>query len=368
MWLGWTRLSAILAVVIITLPSHAEEPAELQFSRGELVAKWRGRIQSFLDRGELPLIDMETSFTGDQAAGEVIDNLALMDELGVALTAPDGYQRAKDGKTKGYRWSTYILRLVNQHPDRFVPTTNGGTNKNWLQQKSGKSKHFIDQMQAQVRTGTYAHMGEFDFRHYMSNSQCKNDRTDRDSDIPLNSENGHRLFALAQETGAPFVIHLEPEDHALDALVEMLTAYPKAQVIVAHFGQIRHPGKERRFGPGLVRQLLNNHSNLYYDLAAGGPGRRYKCSEVAADTVIWDGPLNNQRAMLSPQYKAILSEFSSRFVMATDFGGGRKPFEYFMRAKVKTLRMIIHDLPEAARHNIAYRNAWKLLIGEAWGG
>jgi hypothetical protein len=27
---------------------------------------------------------------------------------------------------------------------------------------------------------------------------------------------------------------------------------------------------------------------------------------------------------------------------------------------------IIRDLPEAAKHNIAYRNAWHLLTGRAW--
>ncbi|MBT6096267.1 MAG: amidohydrolase family protein [Rhodospirillaceae bacterium] len=316
----------------------------------------------------VPLIDMETSLTHDQVLNEVGDALGVMDDIGMALMAPDGYQRAKDGQTKGYRWSSYILGLVNRYPGRFAPTANGGTNPNWLQQKGGKSKHYIDKLQKHVRTGVYAHMGELDFRHYMSNSQCKQGKTHRDSDIALNRENGHRLFKLAAETRVPFVVHLEPEDQALATLEEMLATYPDAPVIVAHFGQIRHPEKQQRFGPDLVRRLFGQYPNLYYDLAAGGPGRRYKCSNVAADTVIWDGPLDGQRDHLHAQYKALLTEFSDRFVMATDFGGGRKRLSEYLREKVALLRLIIRDLPDDARHNIGYRNAWKLLTGEAWSG
>lgn len=164
----------------------------------------------------------------------------------------------------------------------------------------------------------------------------------------------------------PFVVHLEPEDHALDALAEMLKAYPQAKVIVAHFGQIRHPEKERRFGPELVRRLLTASPNLYFDLATAHPNRRYACSGVASDGVIWDGPPDNQRDTLKPAYKSILADFSSRFVAATDYGGGRAPLPDFLRAKVANLRRILRDLPDAAQHDIGYRNAWLLLTGKPW--
>ena len=357
------RAVLIAAVLVTAQPAFANDPVHLKFQRTELIVKWRARIQGLLDRGIIPLIDMETSITEDQVADELPDALKVMDEVGLALIAADGYQRPKDG-SQGYRWSTYILGLVNAHPDRFVPAANGGTNPNWLNQKGGQPHHFIDQMEAQIRSGVYAHMGEFDFRHYMSSNQCKRHRFDRDNDIPLNGKNGHRVFKLAEETGVPFVIHLEPEDQALAALEEMLKAYPKAKLIVAHFGQIRHPGREKRFGPELVRKLLSTYPNLTYDLAAGGPNRSYPCSDVAGDTVIWDGPPGNQQPYLAPAYKALLIEFSGRFVTATDFGGGRKNMFWFIRDKVAQQRLILKDLPDAVQHAIAYRNAWKLLTGE----
>ncbi len=124
-------------------------------------------------------------------------------------------------------------------------------------------------------------MGEFDFRHCMSNRQCKRGRTDRDSNIPLEGANGHRLFRLSSNTGLLLVIHHEPEDHALDALEFMLKAYSKAKVIIAYFGQIRHPEKQRRYGPKLIRRLFATYGNYTTTfppvLPVAGTGARATC-------------------------------------------------------------------------------------------
>ncbi|MFQ5764467.1 MAG: hypothetical protein ACE5GT_06025, partial [Rhodospirillales bacterium] len=269
---------ALLAAPLASLASLAEKPVEIKYSRQELEEKWRARIQSFLDKGVIPLIDLESSLKRRDGESYLDDALGVMDELGVALIAFDSYQAPKKGKKKKgyYRWDYYIHEVVNAHPDRFILATSGGTNNNWMKGKAS----FISQTEDHVRSGQYPIMGEFDFRHYMSGSQCKDFRTHRDTDIPLDGENGQRLFQLSAETGVAFVIHHEPEDHALDALEKMLKAYPKANVIAAHFGQIRHPEKEKRFGPDLVRRLLGTYPNLFYDLAIGDPGHYYKCEDT----------------------------------------------------------------------------------------
>ncbi|MFQ5764345.1 MAG: hypothetical protein ACE5GT_05405, partial [Rhodospirillales bacterium] len=69
---------------------------------------------------------------------------------------------------------------------------------------------------------------------------------------------------------------------------------------------------------------------------------------------------------LVPAYKAILTEFSHRFVAGTDYGVGRRPLPMFLKEKVKNLRLILRDLSDEAKHNIGYRNAWKLLTGRDW--
>jgi hypothetical protein len=357
------RLLLFGALLAAPLASLAEKPVEIKYSRPELEQKWRARIQSFLDRGVIPIIDLESSLKRNDGESYLDDALGVMDKLGVALIAFDGYQAPKKGKKKkGYRWGYDIHKVVNAHPGHFILATNGGTSKNWLKGKAS----FIGQTEDHVRSGQYPIMGEFDFRHYMSGSQCKNDRFDRDTDVPLDGENGLRLFQLSAETGVAFIIHQEPEDHALDALEKMLKAHPKAKVIVAHFGQIRFPNKEKRFGPDLARRLLGAYPNLFYDLSTGEPGRQYKCNDGVVDTVIWQFDGGSQTGTLKPAYKAILAEFSGRFVAGTDYGGGRGSLANFLKMRVKNLRLILRDLPDEAKHNIGYRNAWKLLTGRDW--
>lgn len=363
---------AILAMATLS-PSLADDVAavwqseavSLKHDRATLERHWQKRLQGFLDRGVIPIIDLESSLLQRDAVNYLSAAMRKMDDLGVALIAFDGNQRerrAGDTESSGYRWSDYIMQIANAWPDRFLPVTNGGTSKNWLEQKDS----FISQLEQQVRTGQYPIMGELDFRHYMSNHQCYEGRKDRDNDVPLTSPNGHRVFKLAVETGVPFVIHLEPEDRPLKELEEMLAKYPRAKVIVAHFGQLRFPEREQQFTPELVRRLLTQYPNLHYDLSTGYPGRRYPCNRDVLDTVLWEDRFGGQSNRLKPVWRALLGEFSERFVAGTDYGGGRKPLPDFLPERVANLRLMLEQLPEPARHNIGYRNAWRLLTGRVW--
>lgn len=346
------------------MPAWQNEATTLKYDRISLVQRWRSRIQGFLDNGVVPLIDLESSLPERDANSYLSPAMRKMDELGVALIAFDGYQRPRQGKAggEGYRWSDYIIQIANAYPDYFIPTTNGGTNKNWTAQKDS----YISQLEQQVKTGQYPIMGELEFRHYLSSGQCREGRGDRDVTIPLTSANGHRLFTLSEQTGVPFVIHLEPEDQPLADLETMLAKYPKARVIVAHFGQLRFPEREQRFTPEFVRSLFTKHQNVYYDLSTGTPGRRYACNNNVLDTVLWEDSFTGQSDRLKPVYKALLTEFSNRFVAGTDYGGGRKPLPNFLPERVENLRRILSQLPVEAQHDIGYRNAWSLLTNQSW--
>ncbi|MBG0775840.1 MAG: amidohydrolase family protein [Desulfovibrionaceae bacterium] len=367
--------SAIPRVVLIVLacalslaaPARADEPVRPLLTREATETLWRARIQSFLDRGVIPLIDMESSLPNEVADGDLGPALRAMDKEGVALMVCDGYQAEKDGASKGYRWGYAVSRAANRHPDRLVQATNGGTNPNWTSGKGGRPNDFIDQTEVQARSGDYPILAEFEFRHYQSSQQCKKGRTDRDVNQPLDGANGQRLFALSQETGLAVLIHLEPEDACIDALERTLAAYPGARIIACHFGQIRHPGRQTRFGPELVRRLLSTYPNLYYDLSVGEPGRRYACTD-RLDTVLWAdaGAFGEQSDRLKPDYAKVLTDFSDRFVAGFDYGGGRAPLPGFIAARAANIRLILAGLPAPVRHAISYGNAWRLLTGKAW--
>lgn len=333
-------------------------------------AKWRLRIQSLLDAGKLPKIDMETSWPEGVVRDEVPSIFPLMDELGIALIAADGKQRGPDGTT-GYRWSDYLLEAAGKYPDRFIPTTNGGTNANWLEQKSGEGS-FIEQLEKQIQSGRYALIGELDFRHYMSSHQCAAGHNHRDNSIPLTSANGQRVFSLSHETGVPFVIHLEPEDAPMLELEKMLEQYPNAKVVVAHFGQLRHPEKQKGFTPQRVQSLLKRFPNLHWDLSTGWPNREYRCAgesntgSLKGDTVLWSDGAEGQTDTVKAEWRAIFTEFHDRFVFATDFGSGRPPLRDFLRRGVSNFERIVRDLPREVQHAFAYKNAWRLLTGTPW--
>lgn len=357
-----------LSTFVLSSGTLAEEPVQLKYSKVEIEGKWRVRIQSFLDKGTIPLIDLLSFLPREDCTPVIRWTKNVMDEEGVALISFAGYWAPEEPSSKGHLWDYFIHRVVNTDPDRFILTTNKGGNENWWNQRSGRSWDFIDQLEEQARRGDYALIGQIEFRHYPSNAQCKEDKKHRGIDIPLNGPSGHRVFRLSDETGLPIAIHLEPEDATLDALEEMLRAYPKANVILSHFGQIRFPERERRFAPELVRRLLTTYPNLYFDLSTGEPGRHYTCgAHRVLDTVIWeDGKRGGQKNTLKPEYKLIFTNFSNRFVAGFDYGPSNRQSAGYLKERIDNIRLISRDLPNETKHNIGYRNAWFLLTHRAW--
>jgi len=346
--------------------SQISNDSDIKWTKTEIEQHWKRRIESFLDKGVIPIIDMESTISDEQSR-QLSDSSVLkkMDSLGIALIAFDVNQAPSNGSGTGggYRWGYHMHQFVNAYPDRFILTSNAGVSPNWRNQKTD----MIQQTEDHVRTGKYALMGEFEFRHYVSQDECKNKRFDREVDIPLNSPNGHRLFSLSAETGVPFLIHNEPEDDRLDVLSEMLEKYPKAQVIQAHFGQIRYPLKETKFNAEYVRNLLTKYPNLFFDISTGEPGRIYDCQQQhLLDTVIWESAMFGQKDRIKPEYLALFIDFGDRFVSGMDYGGGGPPLSLFWESRTRNIRLILRDLPEQVQHKIAYQNAWRLLTGKIY--
>lgn len=367
-----SRLVIALLIVLITpfcgLPTTvlAEAPVQPKFTRTQIEDIWRLRIQSFLDKDIIPLVGLLSFLQRENSAPVIKWTKEVMDEEGVALISFAGYWAPKETGDKGHRWDYFTQRLVNTNPDYFILTTNKGGNKNWWKQKSGRPWDYIDQLEQHVFSGGYPFIGQIEFRHYMSSAQCKTSKTHRDINIPLDGPSCHRLFRLSSMTGVPFSIHLEPEDAPLDVLENMLQTYPKATVIVSHFGQIRHPENQQRFGPKLVQHLLSTYPNLYFDISTGEPGRAYKCNGVL-DTVIWDDDgRGGQTDSLKLAYKDIFTKFSDRFVAGFDYGPVNRQSADYLKKRIQNIRLILRDLPDEAKHNIGYRNAWLLLTHKDW--
>jgi hypothetical protein len=85
------------------------------------------------------------------------------------------------------------------------------------------------------------------------------------------------------------------------------------------------------------------------------------------DTVVWDEESSGaQKDTLKPEFRDILSNFSERFVVGFDYGPSNRQTKSYLRRRVRNTRLIMRDLPDEAKHNIGYRNAWLLLTGTQW--
>jgi hypothetical protein len=342
----------------------------LEHSRQQLIAGWKDRIQSFLDQGKIPLVDMETTYRSDHVDLYFPQVLGEFDRNAIAITAADGDQAKKNGE-KGYRWSDHTLELVNAFPRYFVPTTNGGTSKNWAQGKTG-GRSFIAQLEERVGSGKFFVIGEIEFRHFLSNHQCAENKLHRDVSIAIDGGLGDRVLGLSEKYGLPVVIHLDVEDKELERLERALDKHQNAKVVVAHFGQIRQPERQKMFSPEYVVSLFDRFPNLSFDLSNGHPNRKYHCSgsdndeTIVGDNILWFHDGDHQQDHVDERWLRVLEAYSDRFVFATDYGGGRQSLPDHLGERVRNFNLLISNLSDQARHNISYKNAWKLIVGEDW--
>jgi hypothetical protein len=244
------------------------------------IKKFEGRIREGLQRGFLPIIDVEFHY-GQRI--EIEKLIKRMDENGVALTwlAPGGDQ----GR------SGVSLALNALYPDRIVPTTVSGDGDLW----HSNDKGFLDILAIVVRSGRYFAMGEFEARHYHAGPS-----TSPDAHTRVDSEAMRVVFELSKEKNIPFLLHHEAEDKLLPELELMLSRYPEAKVVWCHVGRNRNPNTWKKFRKAeAVREFMQKYPNLYFNflphrLAAFSGYVEESCTNVI------------QGVTLDPQWKKVI--------------------------------------------------------------
>src|SRR5262245_21700674 len=233
----WLALAAAALSVRCTSSSVGKPPA----SRQESIAGWRRRVQSFLERRRVPIIDLQATYVYSQTNLPRI--LEFMEEVDVALIA---FAAASpiDGSDS--------LELHRRYPERFIPTTNSGEIPRWW----NDPLRFLEVARKDLKSGQYFFMGEHEFRHYPSPEQVEAGQWFRDITVPLDGPAGHALFQLSEDFGVAFQIHYDIEDALLPALESVLARYPKALPIWCHLAMIRYPDRARRYSPAYVRSLI----------------------------------------------------------------------------------------------------------------
>ena len=322
------------------LSSPKAFPPEVMAARQALLYSYQNTLKSFLSRGQLPIIDVEHHWGRKVPLTEL---LAKMDRNGVALTWLGPNER--NGNVSS-------LEDCRQFPDRLVPTTIGGDGPRW----HGKDLSLIQELQADVRSGAYFSMGEFEARHYISSTNNRNIH------MPLDSESFQGVFQVAAETGIPLLLHHEAEDALLPELEKMLSRYPKADVIWCHVGRNRDPKTWTRLPtPEGVRQFLKKYPNLYFDIVQSGPGSVFPPTG-AHEAILYE--TGNGSPRLKEEWRHLFNVFSDRFVLGSDVNPGR--WEGYDKVMSRFRAAVLSVLAPATAEKIAFQNAWRLMSGENW--
>lgn len=331
------------------MPVQAE-PANHAITRTaeKLKPAYARRLKRLLEQGHLPYIDIESSCNSRSLnAGLLAQQL---DDLHIGLMA-----MSADPGHSPYRsapWHNNLAEtLVASYPDRFIPVGNGGQPPNITEHATD----FLDSQESVAERGDMLLLGEYEFRHYPSPRQVKRGELDRDVHVAINSALGHRLFGLSEKFNIAFQIHYEIEDQLLEALEQMLMQYPKAKVIWCHLAQIRYMERASRYGPDYIASLIERFPNLYFDTAFGDAESIYPISRQR-HARIWESS-----GRLSGAWRELIVAYPQKFLSALDLGADRmnQIVEYDRKH-----RSFLDQLPHEARHQVAYRNAWRLLFSE----
>lgn len=314
----------------------------------ELKAGYAARLKRILAAGNLPYIDIESSCNPNKV--DIAAVARSLDELNIGLMALSA-DMTKGQFSKGMRYDDLSERLLAAYPDRFIPVGNGGQPPFITE----AADEFFTAQETAAEKQPMLLLGEFEIRHYPSPRQVKRGELDRDVDIPIDGPVGHRLFALSEKLGIPCQLHYEIEDRLLAPLESMLERYPQAKVIWCHLAQVRYSERASRYSPDYVDGLIRRFPNLYFDTAFGDASSIYPLSHQR-HARIWSTWGN-----LRDDWKGLIAANPARFLAALDLGGDR--MEQIADYDRKH-RDFLGRLPAEVQHQVAYRNAWKLLFGE----
>jgi predicted TIM-barrel fold metal-dependent hydrolase len=314
-----------------------------------LVENWRRTLIATLKKTNLPIIDVEHHWgTGRGVpAFPVTDLLARMDRNGVALTWLGINESMGDQAS---------IAECAKAPDRLVPTVMHGDGPKW----HARDSTLLQELDTDARSGEYFAMGEFEARHYVSNTNS------RDIHTPVNSVGFEVIFRASQETGLPFLLHHEAEDELLPELEDMLRRFPKAKVVWCHVGRNRDPSRWKQFPtPEGVREFISRYPNLYFDILQSGNMSRFPPNTSFGG--VFDAVMYYQEsgpARLRPEWLRLFNDFPERFVLGSDVNTGR--WSNYDQVFDRFRNRILGVLSPAAAELIAYRNAWRLMTGDDW--
>jgi hypothetical protein len=217
------------------------------------------------------------------------------------------------------------LELANKYPGRFFPLVAmqrpelTGANK-WLNPDAGVEA-ILNEAEAKLATGRFWGIGEVIVKHFAYSSGQH-----AEQENPIYSPFMQRLSQIAIRFDVPIVLHMEGAPHLVKDLARLLRENPRVRYVWAH-----NCGRSR--GP-VIRDMLENHPNLYGDLAnmtnVGESGYGIGWPRMEEYTALIE-----KNGVLFPEMREVYEAFPDRFMLGMDVAHapGMNPKNYGRRAR-----------------------------------
>jgi Tat protein secretion system quality control protein TatD with DNase activity len=242
------------------------------------------------------------------------------------------------------------LDLASKYPGRFFPLVGmqrlelTGATK-WLNPDAAV-KAILEEAEVKLATGRFCGIGEVIVKHFAYSSGRH-----AEQENPIYSPFMQRLSQLAARFDVPIVLHMEGAPHLVKDFARLLRENSQVRYVWAHnCGRSKAP---------VIRAMLENHPNLYGDLAGmtnvGETGYGIGWPRMEEFTALIE-----QNGVLFPEMREVYEVFPDRFMLGMDVAHapGMNPMNYGRRAQ--RFRELLAQLTPQTAAAFAERNAMRI--------
>jgi len=271
-----------------------------------LIALVVARVGVAAERYTGPMIDahghLGASFDWDMIT-KVMDRNNISRQIVMAR-----YYPGPAGSTDRSGTDELALELAEKYPGRFFPLVGmqrpelTGANK-WLKPNAAVEA-ILNEAEAKLATGRFWGIGEVIVKHFAYSSGRH-----AELENPIYSTFMQRLSQLAVRFDVPIVLHMEGAPRLVKDFARLLRKNSQVRYVWAHnCGRSKAP---------VIRAMLENHPNLYCDLASmtnvgkSGYGIGWpRMEEYSA--------LIEKNGVLFPEMREVYETFPDRFMIGMD--------------------------------------------------
>lgn len=243
-----------------------------------------------------------------------------------------------------------VLKLAREYPGRFFPLIGmqrpSLTGSNKWHNPDATVEAILQRTEAKLATGHFYGISEVIVKHFAYTSGHH-----AELDYPIYSTFMHHLSQLAIRFDVPVVFHMEGEPRLVKDLSRLLRAYPSARYVWAH-----NCGRSKA---SVIRFMLENHPNLYCDLASmtnvGKSGYGIGWPRMEKYTALIE-----EEGVLFPEMRKVYESFPDRFMIGMDVAHARGMNHRNYGRRTKRFRELLAQLSPTTAEGFAKRNAIRI--------